>query len=244
MKAKTLLVILVAATGLALAQTNTKDKVADQIGEIIDTQEAKMTKFMEEVRALPREKQREAYQKGYPSLKKPTEALTAIIQKNPADPATLKAASWLLARGTNKPEIFDALEKHHIDNAKLSEVILSLARRTDEESKAFLAVVSQKSKAKDAQGAALYIQAMQMERDPAKADQYRAIVKKLNAKHADLEVRGRKVAAVMKATLEAKEKLAIGKQAPEIIGKDVDGNEMKLSDYKGKVVVLDFWGDW
>jgi hypothetical protein len=38
--------------------------------------------------------------------------------------------------------------------------------------------------------------------------------------------------------------LAIGKPAPEIVGKDLDGKEMKLSGYRGKVVVLDFWGDW
>jgi len=38
--------------------------------------------------------------------------------------------------------------------------------------------------------------------------------------------------------------LAIGKPAPEIIGANVDGEEMKLSDYLGKVVVIDFWGDW
>ena len=38
--------------------------------------------------------------------------------------------------------------------------------------------------------------------------------------------------------------LEIGDKAPEIIGKNVDGEEMKLSDYIGKVVVLDFWGDW
>ncbi len=38
--------------------------------------------------------------------------------------------------------------------------------------------------------------------------------------------------------------LAIGKKAPEILGTDVDGNEMKLSDYLGKVLVIDFWGDW
>ena len=38
--------------------------------------------------------------------------------------------------------------------------------------------------------------------------------------------------------------LAIGKMAPEITGEDLNGRPMKLSDYRGKVVVLDFWADW
>jgi len=38
--------------------------------------------------------------------------------------------------------------------------------------------------------------------------------------------------------------LAIGRVAPEIEGEDIDGVAFKLSDYRGKVVVLDFWGDW
>ena len=36
----------------------------------------------------------------------------------------------------------------------------------------------------------------------------------------------------------------IGQTAPEIEGEDIDGQRFKLSDYRGKVVVLDFWGDW
>lgn len=39
-------------------------------------------------------------------------------------------------------------------------------------------------------------------------------------------------------------RLQVGMVAPEIEGKDLDGNPMKLSDYRGKVLVLDFWGDW
>ena len=35
--------------------------------------------------------------------------------------------------------------------------------------------------------------------------------------------------------------LAIGKPAPEITGEDVDGQPMKLSDFRGKVVCLVFW---
>ena len=38
--------------------------------------------------------------------------------------------------------------------------------------------------------------------------------------------------------------LGIGKTAPEVSGEDIDGKSMKLTEYRGKVVVLDFWGDW
>ena len=37
---------------------------------------------------------------------------------------------------------------------------------------------------------------------------------------------------------------AVGTEAPEITGVDLDGVEFNLSDYRGKVVFLDFWGDW
>lgn len=38
--------------------------------------------------------------------------------------------------------------------------------------------------------------------------------------------------------------LAIGKPAMEIEGEEIYGESLKLSDYRGKVVVLTFWGHW
>jgi hypothetical protein len=35
--------------------------------------------------------------------------------------------------------------------------------------------------------------------------------------------------------------LSVGKEAPDIEGEDQDGKRFKLSDYRGKVVLLDFW---
>lgn len=39
-------------------------------------------------------------------------------------------------------------------------------------------------------------------------------------------------------------RLQIGMVVPEIEGEDIGGVSFKLSDYRGKVVVLDFWGHW
>jgi hypothetical protein len=39
-------------------------------------------------------------------------------------------------------------------------------------------------------------------------------------------------------------RLQPGQPAPEIMGGDIDGNPFKHSDYRGKVVLLDFWGHW
>jgi hypothetical protein len=35
--------------------------------------------------------------------------------------------------------------------------------------------------------------------------------------------------------------LSVGREAPDIEGEDQDGKRFKLSDYRGKVVLLDFW---
>lgn len=37
---------------------------------------------------------------------------------------------------------------------------------------------------------------------------------------------------------------AVGKPAIQFIKKDKDGNTISLEDYKGKLVLLDFWGSW
>lgn len=38
--------------------------------------------------------------------------------------------------------------------------------------------------------------------------------------------------------------LVVGCEAPEIEGLDQDGKKFRLSDYRGKVVLLPFWGIW
>ncbi|MEM7785122.1 MAG: hypothetical protein AAF939_20860 [Planctomycetota bacterium] len=63
------------------------------------------------------------------------------------------------------------------------------------------------------------------------------------------EAAASKTAADPKAKISKKQMAAPvapapGDEAPEIVGVDLDGEQFKLSDYEGKVVMLDFWGDW
>ena len=52
---------------------------------------------------------------------------------------------------------------------------------------------------------------------------------------------GDSVAERAKAELFTIRSLSVGKLAPDIEGEDQDGKRFKLSDYRGKVVLLDFW---
>lgn len=59
--------------------------------------------------------------------------------------------------------------------------------------------------------------------------------------HAQTAYRGKTLDDMMGPLLSAMP-FQVGKIAPEIVGPDMDEAEFKLSDYRGKIVVLDFWG--
>lgn len=44
--------------------------------------------------------------------------------------------------------------------------------------------------------------------------------------------------------MEAAKPVSVGHKAPEFTAQGIDGKQVKLSDYKGKYVMLDFWASW
>lgn len=83
---------------------------------------------------------------------------------------------------------------------------------------------------------------------PEDADKPLAQAKSLYRQVADeyRDVNGSRGPIAAQATniLYAFDHLAVGNKAPQIEGDTIEGAPMKLSDYRGKVVMLDFWGDW
>jgi hypothetical protein len=74
---------------------------------------------------------------------------------------------------------------------------------------------------------------------PERAREARALYERLAKEHAGSR-HGKRAAG----WLFEKERLQVGMTAPEIEGADENGKAFKLSELRGKVVALDFWGFW
>ena len=90
------------------------------------------------------------------------------------------------------------------------------------------------------QAIARFFQTKNYETDPAIQEQ---TLLDLQESHAQTVYRGKTLDDMITPLLSAMQ-FQVGKIAPEIVGPDIDETEFKLSDYRGKIVVLDFWGDW
>ena len=71
-----------------------------------------------------------------------------------------------------------------------------------------------------------------------------ALYQRIETEFAEVKGPGRPLGAAAKAESFEFRLLTVGKMVPEIAGEDVDGQKFKLSDYRGKVVLLAFWGTW
>lgn len=82
--------------------------------------------------------------------------------------------------------------------------------------------------------------------DEAAKKRARTLFVELNEKFADVKgSRGdRSYAQMAEGMLFELDHLQIGMIAPDMEGIDVDGVKFKLSDFRGKVTVVDFWGYW
>jgi len=80
--------------------------------------------------------------------------------------------------------------------------------------------------------------------DPRLAEA-KAVFAELQRDFADVKLNDeRSYADAASAFVFALENLALGKPCPDFAAVDAEGANFQLSDYKGKVVLVDFWGFW
>ena len=80
---------------------------------------------------------------------------------------------------------------------------------------------------------------------PALAREAEALFERAAEKYGDVKIPGDgTVGERAKAELYEIRHLLVGKAAPDVEGEDQDGRRFRLSDYRGKVVLLDFWSEY
>lgn len=81
--------------------------------------------------------------------------------------------------------------------------------------------------------------------DPAELDEaLETVYEKMAASFADVAIDDATMGEIAERALFRLRHLSVGCVAPEIEGEDMHGEKFKLSDYRGKVVVITFWGHW
>jgi len=188
-----------------------------------------------------------------------------IAEKNPKDNAALDALGWVFRNysvmtSTQDPsseKIFSLLTGNHAANPGIGELLPLLARNNNPAAEKLLRAVLEKTPSTDAQGQACFALASSLKNQAElaarqKKDSAAVELTKQAETLFDRVVKDFAKVKQGKATLgELAEPelfeirfLAVGKTAPDITGEDIDGKQFKLSDYRGKVVMLDFWGHW
>jgi hypothetical protein len=177
-----------------------------------------------------------------------------IAKQNAEDPAALDALVWVVTNagyGSAANQAIDLLTQHHIESPKLAQVCQRMMYNGSPGAQQLLRSALEQSPHKDVQGWACYSLAKAMMRanrggqeksgQPSEAEN---LLERVASEFAEVSSYRGTLADMAKADLFELRHLAIGCVAPDIEGEDIDGVHFKLSDYRGKVVVLDFWGNW
>jgi len=191
--------------------------------------------------------------------------LLALAKTDPKDPAAFGAAMTAVTGGSEKvaADAADFLIANYADDERLTADVPQLA--SSEGGRKVLATLGEKSKNKAVRGHAKFALVQHLIEDTdyprgrpplppaAAAKKYaeaEATLKTLVAEYGDEKVpAGRNKTATIAESAKKLDffinNLTVGKKAPVVECATLeDGNKAKISDYKGKVVVLDIWATW
>lgn len=170
----------------------------------------------------------------------------ALAQAFPRSKWGFEALKWSVGRAGYLPETEKAIkllaDKYTTDSGIDISLIGSLEHvKSDTAAQLLDGIIKDHSSAQIC-GYAMVVKGKR--RLNAKDESGEDILEQAAEKYGDIMLRTKTVGQVARGELHERRNLGIGKMSPEIEGEDIDGVKFKLSDYRGKVVVIDFWGDW
>ena len=222
---------------------------AEQIKTIIAEYSKAQGSLMTEARKMPGNKGRDFYFANLPKLQQKCGTdLNAVVAANADNPANFDAIMWVtmnMAGSEAGTKAMDTLFEKYIDNEKMANLcgVLAQGRMPVKNVDEKLEQLIEESPHKAVRASATMALAKTVKDETRAEELYESLI----ANYGDLTssmTRGKTFKEAADNALFQLKYLSIGKVAPDIEGEDLDGVAFKLSDYRGKVVVLDFWGDW
>lgn len=140
--------------------------------------------------------------------------------------------------------IRSAIEAHHIGSNKLAPICLALASKSDPRALSLLEKIESQNPDKKVQGVAALGAAMTLKSlgdNPELMKKRLTLIRKAIIQSADVELDGTTVAKLADDELYIILHLTKGRVAPDLQGFDSGKRPLRLSDHKGKVIVLMFW---
>ncbi len=215
----------------------------------------KWEEFVVKLRQTPPKEQRALMATGDPRVIYARKCFDVADQARKTHKAlqALVIASQLVSSGmteqTNElnKAILARLSKDHLDSRIMASVSLGLAGDNTASAREFLRQVLDKSPHHACQGAACIALASNLVRHSQGGhDQQQALklLERAAGEFGDVPFGNGTLKQVAGPMLHQLKYLSIGSSAQDIHGKDIEGKEFKLSDFKGKVVMLDFFANW
>jgi hypothetical protein len=220
--------------------------LADQLKKVKTEYDVARENFQKNYSAAKTDEEREKISQTYPQPDAYVDRIMAIADKAPKSDVERDAMIWILEKVYYTPNAEKAIERlqaNHIKSPDLRPALQMLAYSQSDKAPAFLRAIIKENPDKKLQAYATYILGYALiSRD---SDKNRAEAEKLfETVRADFKDVDADLVKLTESELYEIRNLSIGQVAPDIKGSDVDGKEFALSEYRGRVVVLDFWGDW
>ena len=219
----------------------------DKMDKIIAKATAERNVFMKKLRAIKdRNEARAFYQKEQPDLAPTVQALLDLAKTDPTAKGVASGLAWGLT-SCSKEQFKESMEivmSHHIHETEMLAITSRLARMRGR-GDSYLQKIRLYSNNEQVRQATTITLASGLvrSRSPEGKSEGLALFRTILA-WPGIEKSNPRYYSAAKSAIFVAENLTIGKMVPDIVGTDEEGVEFKLSDYKGKVTLIDFWGIW
>jgi len=249
-------IILLLLSAVSILAQAPSAPLATEIRSIIDEYENSVRANTQKLIAAATEEEKNKFRSSIPSAGPYATKMMKLVQANLDQPDVVKGVNWLVTGAAGFPEGQEALKMlgtTFADRAGIAEAVKQLEYQGLPAEPVLRAVI-EKNTHRDEKAAALYALGAihfknfdaSADRDSAAASKTKALecFQQLYADYEDVTIQGFKLSDSVAKMFFEMTSLQVGCEAPEIEGKDADGVNFKLSDYRGKYVIVIFWGGW